>query len=385
MVGLDWVIKASKLCNLRCRYCYEWNELGDPARIALADWEKLLLAVRDHHERQERRLGGPVRSRLVWHGGEPLALPLDYMEAVVALQHEILGGAALARGDYVNALQTNLYSLTEGKLGFLKRHGFRVGVSMDFVGGVRLTEGGAETEEKVAANMDRLAEAEVPFGAITVLARHTAPHLRQIYDFMEAIGVSFRVLPLFPSPLNTPEADFALAREAMIEALKDLFVHWLDRGCSVPVDPLEQYLENALLKMNGLDRGEWQRSLHGDSVLIVNTNGDLYQVIDAYQPGKSLGTLFRQPIGEILGSPASAASLERSGGLIERHCGGCPFNSVCNKAPLLESRIGQPEHGRCALGYSLQSFIEQHLRALGCDETFLAELMVESRRELIAL
>ena len=24
---VNWVVKVSKLCNLRCRYCYEWNEL----------------------------------------------------------------------------------------------------------------------------------------------------------------------------------------------------------------------------------------------------------------------------------------------------------------------------------------------------------------------
>ena len=260
MVRLDWVIKASKLCNLRCRYCYEWNELADPARISLADWERLLLAVRDYHERQERRLGTQIESRLVWHGGEPLALPLDYMEAVVELEHRILGEGALRRGGgFVNALQTNLYALSEAKLDFLRRHDFRVGVSMDFVGGVRLTAGGKETEEVVAGNIDRLAEAEVPFGAITVLAKHTAPHLRRIYDFMEAVNVALRVLPLFPSPLNTPDAAFALSREEMIDALVDLYHHWMDKGCSIPVTPLEQHLEGVLLKLNGMDRGDWQR------------------------------------------------------------------------------------------------------------------------------
>ena len=42
---INWVVKASKLCNLRCRYCYEWNELAKPDRISLAQWEKLLLAA----------------------------------------------------------------------------------------------------------------------------------------------------------------------------------------------------------------------------------------------------------------------------------------------------------------------------------------------------
>jgi uncharacterized protein len=47
-----WVVKLSKLCNMRCSYCYEWNELGNPARMSPELWRQVLQAAVDYHARQ---------------------------------------------------------------------------------------------------------------------------------------------------------------------------------------------------------------------------------------------------------------------------------------------------------------------------------------------
>jgi len=374
MFRTTWTIKASKLCNLRCRYCYEWDELGDPARLSLADWEKIFRAIKRSTELQSRRLGIGVRAQIVWHGGEPLLLPEGYLHDVLRLQKTILGAGALADGTYSNAIQTNLYKLTDRKLAFLKEGGFHVGVSMDLAGGTRLTAGGRETEERVAENMDRLARAGIPYGAITVLAGHTAKHLRTIYDFMESLNISFRVLPLFAAPLNTPGAAFAISNEEMVAALNDLFLYWLERDFSITVAPLNHYLQTALLQINGLESTPWRRREHGDGVLIVNTDGSLYQVIDAYEEGKALGNLLHQPIEEILASRAYAASLDRNDALEAEHCGGCAFRQTCSHGPVFESRMANPPGGRCAVAYHVQEFITEHLRHIGFDGRALGEL-----------
>jgi uncharacterized protein len=374
MYRVIWVIKVSKLCNLRCRYCYEWNELGNPTRISLPDWARLLHAIKRHNELQAQRLGVPVETRMVWHGGEPLLLPTDYMRAVLALQEDILGRQALDVGIYSNNIQTNLYKLTDDKLDLLQEAGFRIGVSMDLAGGVRLSAGGQESEARVAANMDRLAEAGIRFGAITVLAGHTVGHLRTIYDFMEALNIGFRVLPLFPSPLGTPEAHFAVSREESVAALNDLFLYWMERDFSVTVSPLDRYLQTALLQLSGLKSAAWQRRLHGDGVLVVNTDGNLYQVIDAYQEELALGNLFRQPIEDILASEAHAASLDRADAVEAEHCADCSFRDICTHGPVFESRIANPPGGRCAVAYDVQNFIAGHLRHIGFDSSALREL-----------
>lgn len=378
MYRLTWVVKASKLCDLRCRYCYEWNELGDPARMALRDWRRLLEAARAYHDLSAQRLKVPIESRIVWHGGEPLLLPAAYVREVLALERDVFGAEALARGEVANVIQTNLHALSDEKIELLREGAFAVGVSMDFVGGVRLTLSGRRTEVRVAENLDRLRAAGFAPGAITVLARHTLPNLRQIYDFFESLEMSLRILPLFPSPLNTPEAPFALTTREMVDGLDDLFVYWLDRGCPIPVEPLREYLKSALMRLSSLAREPWSRRTHGDGVLIVNTDGDLFQVIDAYEKGKALGNVFRQGIGEILDSRAYADSLTRSDDVFAEHCAPCPFLGPCNGAPVYESTLANSPGGRCAIAYEVQTFIERHLREVGLDDRELAALLPEA-------
>src|SRR5438552_4842197 len=168
---ISWVVKASKLCNLRCRYCYEWNDLAKRDRIALDHWRSLLVAIRKYHEAITLRSKVATETDIVWHGGEPLLLPSDYIAAVMAVEREILG-EGLQHGQYRNFLQTNLYSVQEEKLQLLARERIELGVSMDVVGGVRLSAGGEETEDQVARNIDLLTKHGTDFGAIVVLAGH---------------------------------------------------------------------------------------------------------------------------------------------------------------------------------------------------------------------
>lgn len=357
-------MKASKLCNLRCLYCYEWNELGSRARLSLEGWQRLLVMIREYHQRRVAQLGGRFQSCIVWHGGEPMLLPLSYYKAVVDLQHRILGDDALRRGDFFNAVQTNLYVLPEDTLDLFEREGFQIGVSMDVVGGVRLTAGGEETEDRVVRNMDRLRRRGMAFGAILVLAAHTCPNIIVAYDFYESIGMSFRVLPLFDSPLNTPGASFAVSARQMTDALCRLFAHWAPRPNRVPVAPLDDYARTVYLKMTGQRQGCYDRRA-GEWALLVNTDGELYHVMDAYQPDLALGNVFRDSLDEVLSSDAYAASLTRDEALRARHCGPCEYRGRCNSFPLFESRYPGPHPERCHIAYEVVRYIEAFVKSNG--------------------
>ena len=358
------MVKASKLCNLRCRYCYEWNELGSRARLSLDGWERLLLMIRQYHQKRAAELGAPFQSCIVWHGGEPLLLPLAYYEQVVDLQHRILGDEALTSGDVFNAVQSNLYSLPEDTLDLFEREGFQIGVSMDVVGGVRLTAGGEETEDRVVQNMDRLRRRGMEFGAILVLAAHTCPNIIAAYDFYESIGMSFRVLPLFEAPLNTPGASFAVTVRRMTDALCRLFAHWAPRPNRVPVAPLDDYVRTVYLKMMGQSQGCYDRRT-GEWALLVNTDGELYHVMDAYQPRLALGNVLRDSLEDVLGSDAYAASLARDQALYARHCAPCEFRGACSSFPLFESRYPGAHPERCHVAYNVVRYIDGFVKSNG--------------------
>jgi uncharacterized protein len=354
---VNWIIKASKLCNLRCRYCYEWNELDRVDRIQLSQWTRLLEAVRDYHVGLLAS-GRAVRSNLIWHGGEPLLLPRAYFEEVFERQKEILGSADV---DYCNVLQSNLYSVPDSILDLVEREGVQLGVSFDLVPGVRVTAGGEESETIVAANIDRLQKRGLHLGAVVVLAGHTSRHIRRIYDFYAARTMPVRFLPLFDAPLNTPDADFAITSRSTVAALKRLFDHWIGCGRRTAVWPLIDYIYVALLRRTGETRQAYDRSRVGEWALLVNTDGTLYHRPDAYNNALAIGNVFAQTIGDIVQSPAYDDSIQRDRRLARRFCERCEYLGACNTIPIFESPRREIGHHRCGIAYPLYRYVERYL------------------------
>lgn len=293
---------------------------------------------------------------------------------MLALEREILGTKVLARAEFRNALQTNLYAVSEAKLDLLAREGFYLGVSLDGVAGVRLDGRGEETECRVVDNLSRVLDKKIPVVAFVVLAGHTAPRLREIHDFYADLGLEFRLIPLFDAPLVTPTAPFALTNDDMVAALSDLFTHWMAAGCRIRVEPLWRYLLMVLRHLSGLERPTLDRRQLGETVLTVNTDGELYETHERYVPGQSLGNVFEQPIDEILASAAYRASLDRETALLARHCGRCRYRGACDGHPVLSAPHRWPE-GPCPIASRVCEFIEARLRADGVTESML-------RREL---
>jgi uncharacterized protein len=104
-LSVDWVVKASKLCNLRCRYCYEWESLGDAQRLTLAQWERIFAAAAEFARlKAARNPGCEIETRIIWHGGEPLLLGAEYIDSVIALQRRIFGNQPEVPGTVRNLL-----------------------------------------------------------------------------------------------------------------------------------------------------------------------------------------------------------------------------------------------------------------------------------------
>lgn len=90
-------IKPSDYCNVGCSHCYLPIEVrADKRRMDDATFEAALGTILD----MERRQNAPG-TLVVWHGGEPLSLPVDYLEDRVQTAHAKIPGS-------VHAIQTSL-------------------------------------------------------------------------------------------------------------------------------------------------------------------------------------------------------------------------------------------------------------------------------------
>ena len=66
---IQFVVKVSKYCNLRCAYCYEYNELSHKGVIAEQDMAKLFAHINQYSEIlsvKKSTLSGMVANRL-WY------------------------------------------------------------------------------------------------------------------------------------------------------------------------------------------------------------------------------------------------------------------------------------------------------------------------------
>lgn len=320
--AIDFVVKLSKYCNLRCSYCYEFDALDDKRRIPLASLRAFFEHVADAVLRYGRR-----RIDFIWHGGEPFLIPLDYYLEIGRLQREVIG----ERIEVLNLVQTNLTVLTDRHLEFLQQRRFFsdwIGVSFDVYGDQRVDVLGRLRTETVLQNLQRLRDAGIQFGAISVLARNTLPHVAAIYRFYDSLGISFRLLPFYKSAFDTQVQAHALGYAEIVAAFCTVFDAWLASPTATRVHPLGDYLAYALAFLADRPKRPHDPAT-GETVFLVDTDGETYGVADTYAPGRAYGNVFREDFGDLLAAPVRLQAVAEARARMVRHCSGCPYHGHC--------------------------------------------------------
>lgn len=359
---MQWVIKVTKLCNLRCKYCYEWDSLSDPARMSLDVWRSTLRAILEYSELAEDQLGLPIVSSIIWHGGEPLLLPPRYFQSVLELQSEIFPDEWIKQGRVRNCIQTNLYAVSDRHLDILKQHGFKVGVSLDFVGGVRVTASGRITEERVQENLSRLGARGIPYQLITVLAHHTASDIDRVFHEIRKLNVPTRLLALFEGPPSRDMRNVELSRSNILDAMLKMFELWFGAGMSPKIRPFDHAVETIVMKRLGLARPRQDRTKLANEVLVVDRGGSLSSA--AQRDSGCIGNLTETSIGDIVRCDDYRALVADESDLKRAVCGRCTFLGPCDTSPIA-GWLDSFSLRDCVIEKPLYTAIEAHLEARG--------------------
>jgi uncharacterized protein len=317
---IEFVMKVSKYCNLRCSYCYEFNELSDRRRLPLASYEKMLRNLKQHASENWEGIC------FIWHGGEPLLIKPAYYEQLGALQERVLNGDVR----YWNFTQSNLTALGEDTLRFLEEKRFfrGVGVSVDPFGTERVDERGRSRNELVFANMQRLRERNYEFACITVLTPKSLPFVAQTFDFFASRGTRFRALPYDASASDEQANTHALTGAQHVQALTQLFDLWLVSGTQLHIDPIYEFMLFAMKYRNKAARTFWDME-RDESVLTVELDGSVWGRPTCYMPGHQYGNLIEQDLETILASTNRQAACEESRARAETYCSTCPYYGYC--------------------------------------------------------
>ncbi|WP_280248014.1 radical SAM protein [Nocardia abscessus] len=378
---LQWVVKVSKHCNLRCRYCYEFPFLDDKTRMRLDQLEAMF------HNIANAFAGTGRRQDFVWHGGEPLLAKPSYYQAIHEMQEHILGTAGVS---YTNSMQTNLTILTPDVLKLMREFFSHVGVSIDLFGDQRVDLRGRPAEPRVLENMQVLLDEGIHFGCISVLSRVNVAHTQQIYGFFEDIGVSFRLLPFYRTGFAGQQEPFALSDTEITDAFCRVVDHWLASESSIQVQPIQDYIIHVLRRLDG---GEgWRRyydKLAGEVVMIVDTDGRVFSNGDAYDAERCHGNITEQPWDQLRSSRGFKLALSESLARLDATCASCRFHGACSGYFMAEATPEQrvfDSVGRlhCGVAKPVQEYIERVLVGEGVVDVDAAALRLDRIAELAA-
>jgi uncharacterized protein len=358
---VQFILKVSKLCNLRCKYCYEYPHLDDPAAMSLEQLEGLYLKLARHYAGLE----SPPEVQFVWHGGEPLLRPTSFYRETIRQQQMIFGGDLKVK----NFIQTNLVSLDDDKIDLLKNFFDGVGVSVDLFGDLRVNLAGVLRQRAVLSNMDKLIQAGVDFGCIVVLSGANRHKLPQIFKFFEQMKLSFRVLPLFAGADPGQHGPWDISAADTAEVLCSLADLWFKSEVPIDVEPLSSHIRDVLRHRMREKVPHYHDRRKGESIVIVSTDGETYSLADAYKPGASWGNIFSQPLDELFAGEARLRSIEQTEQRMADACTRCEYFGGCSGHAVGEDnhayRELEGEKGQCPVVRPLLTHLNRRLEEAG--------------------
>ena len=176
------ILQPTAFCNLDCHYCYL------PARSERGRMKLAILRTACARLAEADVLGANLD--IVWHAGEPLAVPCDWYESAFAVVRGSLPATTAVR----HHVQTNGTLVDDRWCLLLARHGVRVGVSLDGPAWLhdrhRRTRAGRGTHAAALRGYRRLRAAGLRPHVIAVLTADSLDHADAMLDFCAAEGVA---------------------------------------------------------------------------------------------------------------------------------------------------------------------------------------------------
>jgi uncharacterized protein len=176
------VLQPSPFCNINCDYCYLPNRASKkrmPLEIVGATIEKIFAA---------ELIPGPLT--VIWHAGEPLAVPISYYEmAFDQIRRKAPAGAVVR-----HCMQSNGTLINERWCKFLRDQEVSIGLSIDGPADIhdahRKTRSGRGSYQAAMEGLRLLKAHDIPFHVISVITQQALGRAEDIYHFFYDLEVS---------------------------------------------------------------------------------------------------------------------------------------------------------------------------------------------------
>ena len=171
----------------------------------------------------------------IWHGGEPLTLPMSFYKDVISLEEKYFGKNSMRYGNTIN---TNGMLLNKRFMAYCREKQINVGISYEGPYNNILREGDVEK------TLNTLSAKDNRYTVSATISKDTADKQKEIYEYFRDKGISVSLSPVIPAGCGgcyVPDPD------KFIKSSIEAFDEWLyDNETNVPLLPFYLYMRNYL-------------------------------------------------------------------------------------------------------------------------------------------
>mgnify|MGYP001628395216 CR=1 FL=1 len=324
---------AGAACNMACTYCY-YREKGALTGFGKMSDDTLEKSIRQYAEAMPPN--APLQ--FLWHGGEPMLMPLSFYRKALDIQHKVASGRPVA-----NSLQTNGTLITPEWADFFAKEGWLLGVSIDGPETVhdrfRRLASGEKTHSALLNGLGLLDSAGAQWNAMATVNCANVGHPDEFYDFFKTIGARYiQFSPIVERRhtgnglLSAIEPGGDLTPESITAAdwgnfLCGVFDRWkiADVG-----KVFVQIFEATLALKLGVLPGVCIFAPECGTAPIVEADGSVYCCDHFVFDGFRLGNIHTTSLNTMLNSDTMAHFRRLKSTRNTKECSGCRYINLCN-------------------------------------------------------
>jgi len=318
MNSIILIAKVTHSCNLRCRYCFYTKSLNDhfPTTLSKEDLRTILRKTSEYWDKVS----------LVFHGGEPLLLPLEYFQAIIDFQRQLYEEHGT---EFRNSIQTNGTVYTNELCTFLKNADIHIGISLD---GTREThdknrpfkDSDKHSFDLIIENTYKFKQSGLNPSALVVATKQVVKDARSIYDFYKTHKLDFKINELFS---DRTEPDIIPTPTELASFYEKLFDLWF-YDTTEPILRIRPFT-SMLASFWSTKVGDCTYRSNCSKFMVLETDGSIFSCARfSYNTEFRLGNILYESWPKILSSPV-IDRLERRRDNLPVSCRKCEWLEQC--------------------------------------------------------
>lgn len=344
------------ICNLDCSYCFflSKEELYPGAKFRMND------EVLDEYLRQLLESHRTPDVTVVWQGGEPTLMGLDFFRRAIERVERLAGPDR----SISHVLQTNGTLIDDEWAAVLAEHDVLVGISIDgprdLHDAYRVDKGGKPTFDRVIRGLERLKAHSVRWNVLTTVHHANEAHGARVYHFLrDELGAEFiQFIPIveLPSPGGIPTGsvvtDRSVSPGGFGSFLVEVFEEWVVRDVG---EVFVQMFDSTLASFVGTGGSLCVHNETCGTSLALEHNGDLYSCDHFVEPDHLLGNIRENHMLELIASPQQRSFGEAKRDSLPAYCRKCDVRFACQGGCPKDRFMTTPD-GEPGLHYLCESY-----------------------------